>query len=195
MPRVEETLDALEGAKYLTTLDLASGYWSVPINERDKEKTAFVTHCGLYEYYVMPYGLSNAPSVFCRLMDAVLGGLKWQCVILFVDDILIFSTSFRQHLVDITKVFLRLRHANLSMKPAKCFFCRPSLIYFGHEISPKGIRPDPAKVQALNAFVLEPYNGKNRKNWSSSCKAFWDWLSTIDGLPLTSAKLQNLSTT
>ena len=172
MPRVDETLDALEGAKYLTTLDLASGYWSVPIEETDKEKTAFITHCGLYEYNVMPYGLSNAPSVFCRLMDAVLGGLKWQCVLVFVDDILIYSTSFEQHLKDIVRVFLRLRHANLSMKPAKCHFCRPSLIYLGHEISPKGIKPDPSKVVALNAFEMELYDGRNKKKLVKRLQAF-----------------------
>ena len=172
MPRVDETLDALEGAKYLSTLDLASGYWSVPIQEKDKEKTAFVTHCGLYEYNVMPYGLCNAPSVFCRLMDAVLDGLKWQCVLVFVDDILIFSKSFEQHLVDITKVFLRLKHANLSMKPAKCFFCRPSLAYLGHEISPQGIKPDPSKVIALNAFTIEEYTGKNQKKLVKTLQGF-----------------------
>ena len=152
MPRVDDTLDALKDVKYMTTLDLASGYWTVPIKESDKAKTAFITHHGLFEYNVMPYGLCNAPAIFSRLMDAVLAGLKWQCVLVFIDDILVYSTSFEQHLVDIVKVFHRLRKANLTMKPSKCHFCRPKLQYLGHEISTNGIKPDPSKVQALNAF-------------------------------------------
>ena len=154
MPRVDDTLDALKDVKYMTTLDLASGFWTVPVKEEDKHKTAFITHQGLYEYNVMPYGLCNAPAMFSRLMDAVLAGLKWQCVLVFIDDILVYSSSFEQHLIDIVKVFNRLRKANLTMKPSKCHFCRPQLQYLGHEISPQGIKPDPSKVQALSAFEL-----------------------------------------
>ena len=174
MPRVDDTLDTLKDAKYMTTLDLASGYWTVPLKESDKAKTAFITHHGLYEYNVMPYGLCNAPSVFSRLMDAVMAGLKWQCVLVFIDDILIYSNTFEQHLVDIVKVFERLRTANLTMKPSKCHFCRPKLSYLGHEISPAGIKPDPLKVQALEAFEFsEPEKaGKPRKTAVKKIQSF-----------------------
>ena len=128
MPRVDDTLDALNGVKYMSTLDLASGYWSVPIREEDKQKTAFITHKGLYEYNFMPYGLSNAPAVFSCLMDAVTAGLKWQSVLTFIDDIFVYSKTFDDHLIHLVKLFERLRKANLTTKPSKCHFCRPKLI-------------------------------------------------------------------
>ena len=158
----------------MSTLDLASGYWSVPIREEDKQKTAFITHKGLYEYNIMPYGLSNAPAVFSRLMDAVTAGLKWQSVLTFIDDILVYSKTFDDHLVHLVKLFERLRKANLTTKPSKCHFCRPKLIYLGHEISPEEVKPDPAKITALNAFELstKERDGKPRKSAVKKIQSF-----------------------
>ena len=94
LPRIDDTLDALFGMKYFSTLDLASGYWQVELTEKDKEKTAFITREGLFEFNVMPFGLTNALATFQRLMDLVLAGLKWHNCLVYLDDIIIFSVTF-----------------------------------------------------------------------------------------------------
>ncbi|TPX30088.1 hypothetical protein SeMB42_g07980, partial [Synchytrium endobioticum] len=98
LPRIDDALDALVGASFYSTFDLRSGYWQIPVAEADKEKTAFTSHEGLYEYNVMPFGLTNAPATFQRLMDVVLSGLKWRCCLVYLDDIVVFSKSFDEHL-------------------------------------------------------------------------------------------------
>ena len=124
IPRIDDTLDALQEAKFVSTLDLRSGYWQVEMDKESKEKTAFITHKGHYEFNVMPYGLTNAPATFQRLMDIVLAGLKWQCCLVYIDDVVIYSPTFEQHLVDLEKVFQALSDAQLTLKASKCCFCR-----------------------------------------------------------------------
>ena len=94
--------------KYATVLDLASGYWQIYMDEKDIEKTAFITEEGLYEFIVMPFGLTNAPATFQRLMDTVMAGLKWSTLLVYLDDIIIFSNSFENHIRDLKTVFDRL---------------------------------------------------------------------------------------
>ena len=97
-PRIDSTLDALGAAKYFSTADLGSGYWQVEVEPRDQEKTAFATPHGLFEFRVMPFGLTGAPSTFQRLMESVLAGLQWSTCLVYLDDIIIFCTSFEEHL-------------------------------------------------------------------------------------------------
>ena len=92
LPRTDETLDALSDARYFTTLDLQSGYWQVPVREEDKEKTAFVTSHGHWEFNVLPFGLTGAPPTFQHLMDMVLNGLHWTHCLVYLDDIISFWT-------------------------------------------------------------------------------------------------------
>ena len=94
IPRIDDTLDALNNAHFISTLDLRSCYWQVEIDETSTPITAFVTHRGLFECTVMPFGLANAPATFQRLMDIVLAGLKWQCCLVYLDDIIVYSTTF-----------------------------------------------------------------------------------------------------
>ncbi|CAM4797928.1 unnamed protein product [Rotaria magnacalcarata] len=152
IPRIDDTLDSLQEAKFISTLDLRSGYWQVEMDKDSKEKTAFITHRGLYEFNVMPFGLTNAPATFQRLMDIVLAGLKWQCCLVYIDDIIVYSPNFEQHLLDLEKVFLALREANLTLKASKCCFCRKEMKYLGHVVTQNGIKPDPTLTKAVTDF-------------------------------------------
>jgi transposase InsO family protein len=152
LPRIDEALDAMHGATLFSTLDLASGYWQVEMDPQDREKTAFISDQGLFEFNVMPFGLCNAPATFQRLMDAVLAGLKWTTCLVYLDDIIIFSKTFPEHLERLRGVFERIREAKLELKATKCHFARRDIAYLGHVVSEKGIAPDPAKVRAVQDF-------------------------------------------
>jgi len=102
------------------TLDLRAGYHNITVAEADRDKTAFVTRRGCWRYRVMPFGLTCAPSVFQRLMDLVLCGLSYEFCLVYLDDIIIFSKSFEDHLLRLEEVFKRLRWAKLKLKPSKC---------------------------------------------------------------------------
>ena len=116
LPRIDDTLESLYGAQYFTTLDLKSGYWQVPITEEDKEKTAFRTSSGqLYEFNQLPFGLCNAPATFSRLMDRTLAGLAWNICLYYLDDIIVFSATWAEHIQRLKAVFERLRRANLKL--------------------------------------------------------------------------------
>lgn len=146
LPRIDLTLDALHGSLWFTTLDLLSGYWQVAMDESDKEKTAFCTTEGLYQFRVMPFGLCNAPAAFQRLMDLVLSGLQWSQCLVYLDDIVVLGRSFEEHIQNLDSVFHRLHEAGLRLKPSKCAFFREEVHYLGHVISRNGVAPDPAKV-------------------------------------------------
>ena len=122
LPRIDDLLDKLGAAKYFTTLDLAAGYWQIKMEKCSQEKTAFITHQGLYEFNVMPFGVINAPAVFQRLMQRVLMNLKAseEFVSVYLDDIIIFSKTLQDHLNHLEVVFCSLRKANLKLKPTKC---------------------------------------------------------------------------
>ena len=149
LPRIEESLDALTGAKWFSTLNLASGYNQVPMSERDKEKTAFCTPFGLFEFNRMPFGLCNAPGTFQRLMERIFGDQSFQSLLLYLDDIIIFSTSFSQHLQRLEMVLSRLQQHNLKLKMSKCHFFQREVRYLGHIISPAGVATDPEKTRAV----------------------------------------------
>ena len=149
LPRIDDTLDALAHAEYFSTIDLAAGYWQIPLAPSAREKTAFICHEGLFEYTCMPFGLKNAPAAFQRFMTSVLGGLRWQCCLVYLDDVIIYSRSFERHLVDLRSVFDRLNEVGLRMKSKKCSFCCADVLYLGHLVSPDGIRPDPRKIAAV----------------------------------------------
>ena len=154
LPRVEDILDTLGEAKYFTSLDLASGYWQVELDEDACAKSAFTTHHGLFEFTRMPFGLCNAPATFQRVMQAVLAGLEWNSCFVYLDDILIASRTLEEHLRHIKEVFGRLRDAGLRLKPKKCLLLRNEVPYLGHVISDDGIRPDPAKTDKVKSFPV-----------------------------------------
>ena len=159
LPRIDDTLDLLSGAKYFTTLDLASGYWQVCMDQASQEKTAFITYSGLYEFKKMPFGLVNAPATFQRLMEVVLNGLARHGCMVYLDDVLVVGRTFGEYNDNLAKVFQRLRSAGLTLKPKKCKFAQLEVCYLGHVVSAGGVRTDPAKLQAIVEFPV-PTNVK-----------------------------------
>ena len=142
----------LGGANYFTVLDLCSGHFQIPLDETSKQFTAFITQSGLYEFQVMPFGLCNAPSTFQRLMEHVLRGLQWQICLMYLDDIIIYSKSFPEHLLHLALIFDHLRDAHLKLKPSKCQFACKSVPYLGFIAIPDGIQPDPKKVESVRTY-------------------------------------------
>lgn len=126
-------------------MDLRSGYWQIEVDDRDREKTAFITPDGLFEFKVLPFGLCSAPATFQRMMDTVLSGLKWQSCLVYLDDVVVFSETFEQHLHRLRAVLDAIRSAGLSLKPEKCHFGYEELKFLGHVVSCEGISPDPEK--------------------------------------------------
>ena len=150
LPRIDDLLDALHGAKWFSTLDLKSGYWQVPITEQDKAKTAFRTSSGqLFEFNQVPFGLCNAPATFSCLMDRVLAGLHWETCLFHLDDIIVFSSTWEEHLARLHEVFERLRHAKLKLGAAKCTFAAKEVSYLGHRVTEEGLLPDPSLLAAI----------------------------------------------
>ena len=149
LPRIDECLDCLGGAKMFSTLDLQSGYWQIEINEEDRHKTAFSTRTGHYEYVTMPFGLCNAPSTFERAMELIMRGLQWKSLIIYLDDLIILSSNFDQHIDRLDTVLGRLGKAGLKLKPSKCALFKSEVAYLGHIVTPNGIKPDPEKVSKI----------------------------------------------
>ena len=149
LPRIDDTLDTMGEACYFSTLDLASGYWQVALDPNDKEKTAFATPFGLYQFRVMPFGLCNAPATFQCLMEQVLAGLHWTCCLVYLDDIIVFSRSVPEHLSKLREVLSRLKGAGLKVKPSKCHLLRRSVQYLGHILSACGVETDPEKIRCI----------------------------------------------
>ncbi|XP_064211658.1 uncharacterized protein LOC103313554 isoform X2 [Tribolium castaneum] len=138
--------------RFFTTLDLASGYYQIPMATESIPKTAFVTPDGHYEFVRMPFGLANAPAVFQRAMNKVLGPLRFQTAFCYIDDLLIPSKDFETGLNNLRTVFQLLRQFGLTLKLSKCCFFGSQIEYLGHEISAEGIKPGETKIKAVTAF-------------------------------------------
>lgn len=155
IPRIEDSLHLLAGARYFSKLDLRSGYWQVELQESDKPKTAFqVGTLGFFEFNRMPFGLCNAPATFQRLMERCMGEMNLRDCLICLDDIIIFSSSFEEHLDKLQAVFERLQEHNLKLKGSKCEFFKHKVSYLGHVVSESGIRTDPDKIKAVKDWPV-----------------------------------------
>ena len=155
MPRVDDNLEAAGGASFFSSFDATSGYHQIPLaSEEDKKKSAFVNSAGMFAWNVVPQGEMNAPASFCRLMDIVLSGLKWQGILVFVDDILVYTKTFDEHLHALSTLFARLRAAGITLHPKKAHLLKEKILYLGHVISAHGVTPDPDKVRAVESFPV-----------------------------------------
>ena len=152
LPRIDETIDYLHGAKFFSTLDLFSGYWQIEIEESDKQKTAFTTDDGHFEFNRMPFGLTNAPATFQRLINNVLRPALKKYALVYLDDVIIFSKTIEEHIQHIESVFNLLRNAGLKIKLSKCTFLQREVEYLGHIVTEKGIGPDPKKLLSITNY-------------------------------------------
>jgi hypothetical protein len=160
LPRIDDMIDRLAKAKYFSKLDFTSGYYQVKLTDAAREKSAFSTPDGHYEWTVMGMGLCNAPATFQRLMYKVLGGLLWTNSMAYLDDIVVFSSDYDVHLKDLRAVFERIRAAKLKIKPPKCAFAKTGIQYLGFIITRHGVEADPANVRKVDDF--EPPQSKEQ---------------------------------
>ena len=149
MPRIDDTLEQLSGNRFFSTMDLKCGFWQVPLREADKPKTSFVTPFGQYQYNVMPFGLCNAPATFQRLMTEVLGEHLYDCCLVYIDDIIVYSKTWEEHLDHLRMILESLREARLRLAGSKCTFGRASVNFLGHVVSEEGISTNPDKQRAI----------------------------------------------
>jgi hypothetical protein len=153
IPRIDDTMNALSDARWFISLDLASGYHQIAMNENDRHKTAFCVQNGLYEFNVKPYGVTNGPADLQRFTDTLLADFNWvQCLVYF-DDVLIFAKTFNDLCIRFVQILAKFIQANIKMQPSKCEFAANEVMYLGHLINEHGIRPDPNKTKAIDNFT------------------------------------------
>ncbi len=154
LPLIADTINLMTNSKYFSVMDLMSGYWNVKMKEEDKPKTAFITPDALYQWKVMPFGLSNAPATFQRYMQKVLQKVLYQFVVVYLDDLLVFSETLEDHHTHLKKIFEIIKKNNLKLSIEKCNFLCSQVKYLGHIISSNGIRPDEDKLKSVENFPI-----------------------------------------
>ncbi|XP_061447551.1 vomeronasal type-2 receptor 26-like [Rhineura floridana] len=153
LPRMDHLIERLGAAKYITTLDLTKGYWQVPLDGDAAVKSAFVTHMGLFQFKVLPFGLRNAPATFMRLINSVINGLgEFSCA--YLDDLAIFSPDWKSHLNHLRIVLQRLQAAGLTIKAQKCQFGLGEVVYLGHRVGQDCVKPLEAKIEAIQNWPV-----------------------------------------
>ncbi|XGW28157.1 hypothetical protein V3C99_008173, partial [Haemonchus contortus] len=152
LPRIDMILHSLKGRKYFSTLDMASGYWQIPMSEDAKAKSAFVTSEGLFQFRVLPFGLCTSPARFQRLMDSVLGNMIGNDVFVYIDDVLIATETKEQHMKVLRAVLEAMKRANLKLKPQKCMLLGRKVAFLGHEVDIEGVHADPAKIEKIQNY-------------------------------------------
>lgn len=164
LPVVDELIDELTSARWFSKLDFRSGYHQICISEQDIHKTTFKIHSGLYEFLVMPFGLTNAPTTFQSVMNTIFAALLRRRVLVFMDDILIYSKTFEEHTALRTQVFEIIRQHQFFVKLSKCSFAQRQNEYLGHRISADGVTTEPSKIQVVQQWPV-PKNLKELRGF------------------------------
>ena len=152
LPRIEELLDRLQGAKYFSKIDLRSGYHQIQVADTDISKTAFRTRYGPFEFLVMPFGLTNAPATFMAIMNSIFHHVLDQFVVVFLDDILVYSHNLDDHVRHLQETLQILRDNQYYAKMSKWHFCKDRVEFLDHVITPDGVHVDPKKVEAVSLW-------------------------------------------
>jgi len=189
IPSTQECLDALSGAVYFSTLDMTSGYNQIPVREQDIPKTALVTRQGLFEFKTMPFGLTNAPATFQRVMEIAMRGLQWTSCLIYLDDIIIFGSTFHEQLDRLRQVLQRVRLAKLKLKPEKCALFQREVPFLGHIVSGDGIRPNPNNIAKVKAWEV-PRNVTEVKQFLGLCSYYRRF---VKGFSIVAKPLTNLT--
>lgn len=154
IPKIETCLDTLRGSVFMSTLDMASGYYQVKLDDHDKHKTAFITKYGLFQYTKLPFGLCNSPATFSRMIQLVLQGLTWKECLAYLDDVVVLGTDFDSHMENLYKVFSRFRKYNLKLKPSKCNLLQTQVKFLGKIVSENGIAVNPDSIEAVKKWPI-----------------------------------------
>ncbi|UYV72886.1 hypothetical protein LAZ67_10001072, partial [Cordylochernes scorpioides] len=196
IPRIDEVMDTLQGSTHFSAIDLRSGYWQVEVEKRDKEKTAFTTAHGLYEFNVMPFGLCNAPATFERNMENMLGNLRWQICLCYLDDVFIYSPDFPTHLKRLEAVFRCFRESNLRLNDKKCRFAFEELEILGYITSKHGIKPAEHNIKAVRNFP-RPKKVKEVQSFLGMCSYYRKFIKDFSKIadPLTNLIKKSVSFT
>ena len=152
LPRADDLIDRLQGARYFTKLDFRIGYHQIRISEDDVPKTAFRTRYGHYEFLVMPFGLTNAPTTFQQEMNDIFREQLGKFVVIFLDDILVYSGTLREHAKYVWLVLQTLRDKQFYAKISKCEFFKKSITYLGHVITERGVEIDPSHIEKIKLW-------------------------------------------
>lgn len=181
LPRIDGCLDTLSGAAWYSTFDLRSGFHQVAMDPRDVNKTTFVCHRGTFRFPKMPFGLCNAPATFQRLMDTVLSGLNYEICLAYLDDIIVFSHDLDTHLQRLEQLFIRLREANLKLKPSKCRMLQKRVTFLGYTVSQAGVGTDPDKIAAVRDWPV-PHNLRQCRAFVGLCQYYRRFVPNFSGV-------------
>ena len=171
LPRMDECLDSLGDTKVFSALDAISGYWQMPIPESDRAKTALSCHSGLYRFSKMPFGLTNAPATFQRAMDMLLSPFRWKSCLVYLDDIIIFSKSWEEHIVHVDETLSVLEKAGVKLKLRKCEIFVENIKYLGHVVRPGSLEIDAARIAALEQ-VKYPQTQTKLRSFLGLCNVY-----------------------
>lgn len=171
LPNINETLDRLAGASFFTSIDMVSGYHQVEIAEEDKDKTAFISPYGLYQYCRMPYGLAGAPGTFQSVIEDMVQVLETEDIMAYLDDVICFHSTFEEHLEGINRMLQMIRKAGFKLSGKKCQFATRSVKFLGHIIDQSGVRPLPEKLEIIRNWKA-PENEKELRQFLGVC-TFW----------------------
>jgi hypothetical protein len=181
IPRIDDVLSSLKGATQFSSLDFNKGFWQIPLEEGSRDKSAFNTFHGQYEYKCLPQGLKQSPGNFMRCMNRIFGDMQWKKCLIYIDDLLIFCKSVEEHIEILQEIFDRCRAANLKLNPEKTFMGRPSIVYLGHHISAEGVAPLRERIEAIDTFPA-PTKVKEVQRFLGMCAYYGKFIKAFSSI-------------